>query len=487
MKSFKEQLQNLWQQISRYFRTAESIALEAVQQSPEIIKEIMNPSEKIQMAAIEKDISMIKHIDHPTENVQLTVIEKDASMIRLLKNPSEKIQMAAIRKDASVIRHIVNPTEKVKLETVKSYPEMVKHINNPSEDIQLAAVQTNPTVIQYIKNPTEMVQQTALMLNSQVLKNIENIQVETVKKNPLLIQNIPNPSETVQLTAVKANPLIIQFINSPSENVQIEAVKLHPSVIQYIKEPSEKVQLTAIKGNPSTIQYIESPNPTVSKAAFESVCHEPFKADIENIENFSDKVKSFFAELSTIDPSQIRIENSQFYEDQMSSSPLLRHQSETNKIINSFKKEIETENEAVKLSQEKIQLLAQQYQNLGYKTLYNEVSNMKPGDKKEIAVCSSKGKDLFADVSIRKDSTIEISNYRIKEKSTGLTEPLDTKGIDISKHPSSEIKKLLSGEKIEASKGSDTNKLLGLTKGPAGWGFALGKKAFQSADASAEV
>ncbi|MDR0603573.1 MAG: hypothetical protein LBG80_04630 [Bacteroidales bacterium] len=81
---------------------------------------------------------------------------------------------------------------------------------------------------------------------------------------------------------------------------------------------------------------------------------------------------------------------------------------------------------------------------------------------------SSTGKSLIADVS----TSSGYDNYRILDKSTGKTEPLNVGDIDLSKQSPESIKKLLSGDKITTINNSATLVTVELIKGKAGWGIA---------------
>lgn len=484
MTSLKQHLNDWLFFISHSYKSYENLALESVQEYPENIKDIDNPSERIQIAAIEKDASLIKHIQNPTERASLLAVEKDTSTIQYIKDPSEKVQMTAIDKDASAIRYISNPSESVKLKTVEIRPDMIRYINNPSEKIQLTAVRANPLVIQHIKSASDEVQQVALNLNSEVLKYIEKYQIEAVQKNPQHIQSIPNPSEKVQLTAVKANPLAIQFINCPSEKAKYEAVSLNPSVIQHIKDPSEDIQWAAIKRSPSSIRFIESPFSSVSKAALESLYNEPLNIEPEKIENFSGKIKELFSELGECNSFMEETGNLPYHEE----PPYLYNQNEKEEILSSFKKEIEFEQATAEFGKQKIQDISHHYQNLGYNTLSNIIADMKPGEKKEVAVCSTKGKELYADIHMSKDYSVKISNYRITDKTTGQTCPLELNNdIDITNQSLQSVENILQGKEASMISKSGVSQNIGLNRTSLGWGLQIGKQVFSAADTSAEI
>lgn len=506
MSSIKEYINVFGTVISSFFKSKDKLELEAVQKHPENIKEIQNPSERVQLtaitedasliqhihnpsenvmlAAITKDVSTIKHISNPTERVQMAVIAKDATLISHIPNASEKVMLTAIDKNASAIQHINNPSEAVKLRAVTLYPEMIKFLKDPSEEIQLAAVKTNPYAIQYIKYPTDNVLESARKLNLGTEKYIEKFQIKAVQRNPLHIQNISDPSVPVQNAAVNANPLTIQLIAKPSEETQLAAIRKNPSVIRYIKDPSEKIQLEAVKANPGTILYIESPTTATCKQALNSVYKDTLQIDVESINNLQEHTKALFTDLSLTNPEQVKLEDSLFINNH---NPISSQHIETENLLNNFKNKLHDEKKSTELLQEIKQKFASQYGNLGYSNISNEIMNMKPGEMKEIEICDNKGKALIADISIDKNNSVAINNYRIKEKATGLVESLNLKDIDLCSHSSSQVKKMLAGNKVEVNKGPNAGKLLGLSKTPAGWGITIGKQALQAADSSAAI
>ena len=288
----------------------------------------------------------------------------------------------------------------------------------------------------------------------------------------------------VQNAAVNANPLTIQLIAKPSEETQLAAIKKNPSVIRYIKDPSEKIQLEAVQANPGTILYIESPTTATCKQALNSIYKDTLQVDVESINNLQEHTKALFTDLSLANPEQVKLEDNLFINSQ---NPISSQHIETENLLNNFKDKLYDEKRSTELLQEMKQKFASQYSNLGYSNISNEIMNMKPGEMKEVEICDNKGKTLIADISIDKNNSVAINNYRIKEKATGLVESLNLKDIDLCSHSSSQVKKMLAGNKVEVNKGPNAGKLLGLSKTPAGWGITIGKQALQAADSSAAI
>ena len=103
---------------------------------------------------------------------------------------------------------------------------------------------------------------------------------------------------------------------------------------------------------------------------------------------------------------------------------------------------------------------------------------------------SSGSKTLIGDITISRTGSgtkVEISNYRIKDIATGLTEALHIKGIDLCNQPTDSIKKLLSGGKVALKDMKGTTNLFNLAKGPNRWTLVIGKQIFASTDQAAEI
>ena len=94
-------------------------------------------------------------------------------------------------------------------------------------------------------------------------------------------------------------------------------------------------------------------------------------------------------------------------------------------------------------------------------------------------ICSSKSRTLIGDFTAGKDS--QMTNFRILDKSTGKTEPLNT-NIDLSKESPEPLKKLLSGGKSELKTGS-----FQLNKTAIGWSITAVKQIFTTAESSAGI
>ena len=107
-----------------------------------------------------------------------------------------------------------------------------------------------------------------------------------------------------------------------------------------------------------------------------------------------------------------------------------------------------------------------------------------------VSICKTDGRQLKGNITITKRENIpvsQITDFRIKDVSTGRTEPLNIKDIDLCSHPSNEIKKMLSGQKVEMTNKSGTSSLVGLNKTITGWGVSAAKQTFNNAEASAGI
>ena len=81
----------------------------------------------------------------------------------------------------------------------------------------------------------------------------------------------------------------------------------------------------------------------------------------------------------------------------------------------------------------------------------------------------------------------QITDFQIKDKSTGKTEPLNIGSINLEKQSPETIKKLLSGHKVEMTNKSGGNSLVSLNKTVTGWGLSIAKQIANSTDSSAEI
>lgn len=123
-------------------------------------------------------------------------------------------------------------------------------------------------------------------------------------------------------------------------------------------------------------------------------------------------------------------------------------------------------------------------------SIYNELTRLCQQENRTISlfqeVQSSDCKSLIGDISYSSGQD-QISNYRIMDKSTGKTEPLNIGDIDLNKQSPETIKEFLSGKQVEMTTKSGASQMVGLSKTPSGWGVQVGRQVFSTLDAGAEV
>ena len=155
------------------------------------------------------------------------------------------------------------------------------------------------------------------------------------------------------------------------------------------------------------------------------------------------------------------------------------------------------------ISSQELQSLANKYKDLGYNSIASSIKEYIPSRLnspssstfsytiENVEVASGGAKVLYGDIIVSKGSgeaAASIANYRVKDKTTGLIEALETNGVDICKQPANQVKKLLSGSKVQTSSAAaGITQMLGLNKTPLGWGISIGKQIFNSAESSAGI
>ena len=105
-------------------------------------------------------------------------------------------------------------------------------------------------------------------------------------------------------------------------------------------------------------------------------------------------------------------------------------------------------------------------------------------------ICQTESRSLKGNIILfQKGNTpiSQITNLRITDKYTGITEPLNIKDIDVCSHSSDQVKELLSGKKIELKNSNGISLLTHLNKTVSGWGISLAKQTFNSASSAAEI
>jgi len=153
---------------------------------------------------------------------------------------------------------------------------------------------------------------------------------------------------------------------------------------------------------------------------------------------------------------------------------------------------------------QELQKLSSSYKDLGYTSIADAISYYTPNYAnisesgssfsytiENVEVSSGGAKVLYGDIIVSKGSgeaVASIANYRVKDKTTGLIEALETNGVDICKQPANQVKKLLSGSKVQTSSAAaGITQMLGLNKTPLGWGISIGKQIFNTAESSAGI
>lgn len=109
---------------------------------------------------------------------------------------------------------------------------------------------------------------------------------------------------------------------------------------------------------------------------------------------------------------------------------------------------------------------------------------------KKISIIKTPTKDLAAKITLTTEDTypLRIENLSIKDKLTGSTSPLDTKGVELKGLSGSQIKDLMNGKKISHYDiAGNMLGQLGLNKTPAGWTFSISKKIVNAADSEAGI
>ena len=167
---------------------------------------------------------------------------------------------------------------------------------------------------------------------------------------------------------------------------------------------------------------------------------------------------------------------------------------------NNFKEHIlpPTEISKIKSLNETLYLngLANHYDSLGYPLVAKSIrDNIRPNCLDnilitEIKIVASGSKVLYGDLQIPQNNKYlseTIINLRITDSSTGITEPLHIKDIDVCSHSSNQVKALLSGRKVELKNGDGVPQMMNLNKTIAGWGISTVKQVFSSTDTSAGI
>lgn len=139
--------------------------------------------------------------------------------------------------------------------------------------------------------------------------------------------------------------------------------------------------------------------------------------------------------------------------------------------------------------------LANHYDSLGYPSIAKSITdNIRPNclDNMfitDIKIVASDSKALYGDLQIPQNNKYlseTITNLRITDNSTGITEPLHIKNIDVCSHSSDQVKALLSGRKVELKNSDGISQLMNLNKTVAGWRISTAKQVFHEAGSSAE-
>ena len=107
-----------------------------------------------------------------------------------------------------------------------------------------------------------------------------------------------------------------------------------------------------------------------------------------------------------------------------------------------------------------------------------------------VSICKTDSRQLKGNITITPKGNIpvsQITDFQIKDKSTGKTEPLNIGSINLEKQSPETIKKLLSGHKVEMTNKSGRNSLVSLNKTVTGWGVSIAKQIANSTDSSAEI
>jgi len=236
--------------------------------------------------AIEENPDLIKDIANPTLAMMTAAVESDPDMLQWIKNPPLSVQKAAIRNSwGEAIRFIENPSEALELLAVKTYPSNIKYIKNPSVKLQLYAVKSDSihnNILDDIQNPCEEAIIYAVR-RGYPLKKIKNpteaITLAAVQYDPNLIKYIEDPSDEIALASFKQIRTAFSYINNPSDHIIELALRSGDSqAITYRPigaKPNPKLERLSVELYPSSIGLIRDPSPELQKLAvnknFESI------------------------------------------------------------------------------------------------------------------------------------------------------------------------------------------------------------------------
>ena len=519
---------------------SEKMQLLAITINPSTIQYIPNPTKDIQLTAVKISPSVIQYIKEPSKDIMLTAIERDSSAIKHISNPSEELQLIAIRKNPEAIQYIKHPTtevqlevihtsqnttliEKVEMDMVKVNPGVIAILPNPSEAVQLKAVKEDAFVISKINNPSETVQLTAIQKDIYSIQCIRNpttkVLFQAIKlssNDPFYINILP---ESLQITAVQTNPSIFSLITNPSPKIHktvIESIcniKINGSVdndfvpkaqsllcqLDLIKNKHSEMSLTADYSDDRQQARKEQDKADKWKDTETNKAISTFKEEIKNNYPFlEDKTEDIFS-YSKVDTTDKEIIGKvSFYglngklaetiEYNTAESYLKSIKDELNSNPNGFKYETLTTDANIRKSVDDVVYGAYGEDNPHNIEWYEQkLSSPTSSSHNEHIIQSSGCKALIGDVPDSSGNETQIDDFRIMDKSTGKTEPLNIGDIDLNKQSPETIKEFLSGKQVEMTTKSGASQLVGLSKTLTGWGIQAGKQIFNMADSSAEI
>lgn len=227
----------------------------------------------------------------------------------------------------------------------------------------------------------------------------------------------------------KFRDTFINSIENLRDDWQIKEIQKNPENIFYIEKPSEQVLIALVNKNPDYLRYIQESHPDKLTEAIQIAAVQKDPSMIEYIINPSKKVQS----------------------------TAIFNDTKFNGIDKTLKNE--------------------SFLSTG---LENEIpkNSLKSATEKEISSIGSRS--LIQEVSTNQDTKTNI--FRIRDYTTGKTEILYTKGIDLSKESPETIKKILSGGKANTRGG-----IIQLSKNKFGWQLKAIKQAITTTDSSAEL
>lgn len=108
-----------------------------------------------------------------------------------------------------------------------------------------------------------------------------------------------------------------------------------------------------------------------------------------------------------------------------------------------------------------------------------------------IEIQDTLSKTIIGDMTIsteKKIPQLHMGNIRIKDKTTGITGPLELNtDIDLTRQPIKSIESMLRGGEVKMTTNSGLSEMVGLHKTPVGWGLQICKQSLNFTEASTEL